>query len=145
MRRHLIGALLALALGVGTLSWMAASAPQKEKGQLYLVTVEFVDPGPMMPASAMENLVEKVVIPSFEQLGHYKEEGVVLADGLPLAGRQYIAIMEAPSHQALSERLRQLPWWGVMRHEVVPLDRTGDRLKADRQFLEWIQSQSAAK
>ena len=40
----------------------------------YLVTAEYVDPGPLLPPQQLAQLIEQLVIPSFEALAKLEDE-----------------------------------------------------------------------
>ena len=48
----------------------------------YLVTGEYVDPGPLLPSQGVVQLVEQLIIPSFEALAKLEDEKKILG-GLP--------------------------------------------------------------
>lgn len=48
----------------------------------YLVTGEFIDPGPLLPPDQLAGLLRQVVIPSHDVLTNLKAEGKLLAGGM---------------------------------------------------------------
>ena len=56
----------------------------------YLVTMELVDPGPMLPTEQYAGMMRRVVLPGHEALKTLKSEGKILAGGVPV-GEGYSA------------------------------------------------------
>ena len=103
---------------------------------LYLVKGEYVDPGPLLPPDQLTGLLENLIFPSFEAMMKLEKEKKILAGGL-LAGKRAVAfILEAKSNEEASQLVHDLPFWGILKWEVTPLERFDFRLKEDKKFLE---------
>jgi hypothetical protein len=48
----------------------------------YLVTMDFVDPGPLLPTEQYVGMMRQVVLPGHEALKTLKSEGKILAGGV---------------------------------------------------------------
>jgi len=61
----------------------------------YLVTMEFVEPGPLFSAQQLGQMVEETILPSFDLLVSLKTEGKVVAGGV-LAGTRTATLSSKP-------------------------------------------------
>jgi hypothetical protein len=50
----------------------------------YLVTMDFVDPGPMLPTEQYAEMMRQVVLPGHEALKTLRSQGKILAGGFLL-------------------------------------------------------------
>lgn len=107
---------------------------------LYLVTGEFVDPGPLLQPQALVHLIENLVIPSFQALAKLQREGKVRAGGLHCGRRAGAFIVDVGSNRELDELLMGLPFWGIVKWEVIPMESFEDREVVERQMLEHIKT-----
>lgn len=106
----------------------------------YLVTMDYVDPGPMFPPEGLIGLLRQSVLPGEEALVRLESEGKILAGGFPVGERAIAFVIEAESNKELDELLEDLPLWGIVKTKVTPLQRFEDRHDYDRQFLERLES-----
>jgi muconolactone delta-isomerase len=114
-------------------------AGERRKMQ-YLVTMDYVDPGPMLPPEGLIGILRSAVLPSEETLVKMESEGKILAGGFPVGERAVAFVIEAESNKELDDLLEDLPFWGLVRTKVTPLQRFEDRHEHDRQFLERLES-----
>ena len=108
----------------------------------YLVTMEFVEPGPLFSAQALGQMVAETILPSFDVLAGWQVEGKVLAGGVLVGTRTAVFVIEAASHDELDQLLEGLPFWAVMKTTVTPLQAFGQRAANDRALLARIQAAS---
>ncbi len=108
----------------------------------YLVTMEYVEPGPLFSAQNLGQMVEQTILPSFDLLAGLQAEGKVLAGGVPAGSRTAVFIVEAASHDELDQLVEGIPWWGLMKTTVAPLQDFAKRAANDRALLERIKSMS---
>ena len=90
-------------------------------------------PGFYSPDDTME-LLEKMVIPSLEELMDHEEEGAIVG-GLPVGDRAFLFVVEAESNDDLDRMLRSLPIWGLLEWEVTPLQDFEARLEQEKTIL----------
>lgn len=102
----------------------------------YLVTGEFIDPGVLLPPEQFVQVVERVVVPSLEAIAKLEAEKKVLAAGVFAGARAGALIVEAESHTALNQLLQGLPFWGLLKWTVTPLQTFGERAVAERAAIE---------
>src|SRR4030067_2766562 len=106
----------------------------------YLVVGELVYPGPLLPPQQLAQLLEKAVLPSFEALAKLEEEKKVLGGGINVGGRAGAFILEAASPDAANRLLISLPFWGVVRWTLTPLQGFRERAADERQAMERLKA-----
>ena len=85
-------------------------------------------------------VLEKVVLPTFDALIELEAQNRIVAGGLPVADRAFVFILEAPSHAEADELLRELPAWGALEWEVTPLQSFDGRARIERDALKKLKS-----
>lgn len=108
----------------------------------YLVTMEFVEPGPLFPAQQLGQMVAETILPSYDQLASLVANGTIVAGGTLVGSRTATFIVEAATHDELDQLLEGMPWWGVMKTTVAPLQAFAQRAANDRALMERIQAAS---
>ena len=108
----------------------------------YLVTQEFVDPGPLLPPDRWLGMIRSAVLPGHEALINLKSEGKVIAGGFPVGERAIAYIVETDSPKELDALLQGIPFWGIVKTKVTPLQDFEDRRDQDQQFLEEVFSET---
>src|SRR5581483_12267864 len=106
----------------------------------YLVTMEFVEPGPQFSAQQLAQLVEQAILPSFELIASLEAEGKIVAGGVLVGTRTASFIVEAAANDELDQLLESFPWWGVMRTSVAPLQTFAKRAAQDSKLLEQLKT-----
>jgi hypothetical protein len=94
-------------------------------------------PGFTSPEQAVE-ILEKVILPTFDVLITLEVEKKILAGGLPIGARAFVFILEASSNEEADQLLRDIPAWGVLKWEVRPLQSFEGRAKKERGVVEEI-------
>ncbi len=105
----------------------------------YLVTMDFVDPGPLLPPDRLLGMYRSVVLPGHEALINLKSEGKIIAGGIPVGERAIAFIVEADSPKELDSLLLEIPFWGITKTKVTPLQTFEDRRDLDRQGAEQLE------
>jgi muconolactone delta-isomerase len=105
----------------------------------YLVTGEFVDPGPLLPPEQLVELIRQAVLPSHDALTNLKAEGKLLAGGYAVGERTGVFIFEVDSNSELDVLLQNLPYWGLIKIKVTPLEDIERRREGDSQQAEQIE------
>ena len=80
------------------------------------------------------------VLPGHEALLNLKSEGKVIAGGFPVGERAIAYIVEADSPKELDALLQGIPFWGIVKTKVNPLQDFEDRRDQDRQAAERLES-----
>ena len=105
----------------------------------YLVTQEFVDPGPLLPPDQFLGMLRSAVLPGHQALINLKSEGKVIAGGFPVGERAIAFIVETDSPTELDSLLEEIPFWGIVKTKVTALQAFEDRRDQDRQFAEQLE------
>ena len=106
----------------------------------YLVTMDFVEPGPLLSPDQMVGMMRSAILPTLEALERLDSEGKILGGGHPVGERAVAFIVKAESNDEVDVLLHELPAWGVLKTAVTPLRRFEDRLETERQFTEQFES-----
>jgi hypothetical protein len=101
----------------------------------YFVTGEYVEPGPLLPPEQLGQMLEQVVIPSLENMAALEKEKRIVAGGILSAARAGVLILEASSHEEVSKILMSLPFWGLLKWQVTPIESFEFRAKLEREGL----------
>ncbi|HLJ66641.1 MAG TPA: hypothetical protein VKX16_04705 [Chloroflexota bacterium] len=86
----------------------------------FLVMGENIDPGYLLPPEQTVQSIEMAVIPSFQILAQWEQEGRVRG-GLYPGERAGAFILEAASFEELDAMMNQLPFFGLVKWTVKPL------------------------
>ena len=105
----------------------------------YLVTMDFVDPGPLLAPQQLLGMYRTAVLPGHEAILNLKSEGKILAGGNPLGERAIAFIVEADSPKELDELLLGIPFWVITKTKVTPLQDFEDRRDQDQQAAEQME------
>ena len=105
----------------------------------YLVTGSdgpgFADPQEVL------DILENGILPTFEAIKQLQEQGNIIAGGMPVGERSFVAIFEARSNGELDQMLRQLPAWGQLEWEVVPLQSFSGRAEQEKEIVEQLRTE----
>ena len=91
-------------------------------------------PGFATPEEAIE-ILEEVVLPTFDALMKLEARKKIAAGGLPVGDRAFVFIVEAASNEELDRLLRSLPAWGVLDWHVTPLQSFAGRAAQERDVV----------
>jgi muconolactone delta-isomerase len=106
----------------------------------FLVTMEYVEPGPLFSSQQLGQMVEQTVLPSFDLLAELTADGKIVAGGVLAGTRTATFIVETASNDELDQLLEGIPFWGVMKTSVAPLQEFAKRAANDRALLQRIKS-----
>lgn len=106
----------------------------------FLVTGEYVDPGPLLPPQQLVQMVENLVIPSFEALAKLEDQKKVLGGGIASGARAGAFIVDVASNDELNRLLQELPFWGIVKWTSTPLQSFRDRAKDEKAAMERIKA-----
>jgi muconolactone delta-isomerase len=91
-------------------------------------------PGFASPEEAVE-ILEEVVLPTFDALMKLEAQKKIVAGGLPVGDRAFVFIVEAASNEELDRLLRSIPAWGVLEWHVTPLQSFAGRAAQERDVV----------
>lgn len=86
-------------------------------------------------AGEAAQILEEVVLPSFDRLIKLEASKKIVAGGLPVGERTFVFVVEAASNDAVDEMLRDIPMWGTLQWEVTPLQTFKGRAEKERRFV----------
>jgi hypothetical protein len=90
-------------------------------------------PGFATPKEALE-LLEKAVLPSLDALSRLQAEKRILAGGVIVGEREFVFVAEAESNEKLDRMLREIPFWGMVKWQIVPLEGFDTRAAEEREM-----------
>jgi muconolactone delta-isomerase len=105
----------------------------------YLVTGEFIDPGPLLPPDQLAGMIRQAIVPSHDVLTNLNSEGKLIAGGYAVGERAGAFIFEVDSNEELDSLLQNLPYWGLVKMKVTPPQDVEGRRERDRQQAEQIE------
>ena len=91
-------------------------------------------PGFASPEEAVE-ILEEVVLPTFDVLMKLEARKKIVAGGLPVGDRAFVFIVEAASNEELDRLLRSIPAWGILEWQVTPLQSFAGRAAQERDLV----------
>ena len=94
---------------------------------LYHVIGEYVDPGALLPPQGLVPIAEQVILPSFEALAKLQDEKKILAGGIYSGDRRGAFILDAADNDEASRVLMSLPFWGLVKWTVTPMQSFRER------------------
>jgi hypothetical protein len=115
-----------------------AAAPFEipSKGELSMKYLVSGSDGPGFATSEEAlQLLEKIVVPSLDALNKLQGEKRILAGGLKVGERAFVFVAEAESNEKLDRMLREIPFWGMVRWEVTPLEGFETRAAEERVMM----------
>jgi muconolactone delta-isomerase len=112
----------------------------KEQAKMqYLVAGEFIEPGPLLPPDQLAGMIRQAILPSHDVLINLKSEGKLIAGGYAVGERAAAFIFEVDSNEELDSLLQNLPYWGLVKMKVTPLQDIEGRRERDRQQADQIE------
>jgi len=105
----------------------------------YLVTGEYVDPGPLLPPEQLVQMLENQVLTSFDALATLEDQKKVLG-GIVCGGRAGAFIVDVASNTELNQLLQGLPFWGIVKWTSVPLQPFRERAADERKMMEQVKA-----
>ena len=107
---------------------------------LYLVkTDSYPGFGPQIAPEHIVSLAKQEVIPTMEALAKLRQDGKILAGGLPAGDRALVFIVDAASNDEVTSLLQGLPLWSRHIWDVTPLESWEHHAAFIHQMVEQIQ------
>ncbi|MBJ6763925.1 hypothetical protein DRW03_30985 [Corallococcus sp. H22C18031201] len=94
---------------------------------LYLVTWEFIESAAPASAEKAMRMLRDSVLPGLRKCAEWEQQGRILGGGSVVGEKASVVVMRAASNEELSRMLRSLPFWGLMRMKVTPLEGFAER------------------
>ena len=108
----------------------------------FLVTIDGSDVGKGMPPERLAEVLDRMVIPSIEQLVEWEREGRAHGGGYT-AARGGVFVIEADSNEEVDQLVTGLPHWGLVKVDVKPLRSASSILERSRAMRERSQERVA--
>ncbi|HLI26266.1 MAG TPA: muconolactone Delta-isomerase family protein [Chloroflexota bacterium] len=105
----------------------------------FLVTGEWVEHGALLPPEQAAQLLEATVLPSLQTLARWEDEGR-LQGGILAGQRAGAYLLEAASAEEVGQLLASLPFWGMVRWSVQPLQSTRSAIQRDQEVAQQIRA-----
>jgi|SRR5215207_2862706 len=105
----------------------------------YLVTGEYVEPGPLLSPDQLVGMMRQAILPAHDALTNLISEGKIIAGGYAVGERAGAFILEAESNEDVDSLLHSLPNWGLVRFKVTALEAIEGRRERDRHFTEQLE------
>lgn len=133
----ILGILLVFAWQMVPHLWVNhATADSHENKSEYLVTMTS-GPGFQSPEEVIQ-LLENIVIPSFNRLIELRKDGRILAGGLPVGERAFAFIVEASSNAEVDRLVQSIPIWGMSDWKVTPLHSVEGRKAQEEETVKML-------
>ncbi len=97
----------------------------------FLVTAEYVEVGALLPPEAIGPLAQHVILPSLEMLAKWEQDGKIRG-GVHAGERSGAFIVDAASNEEVGTLLASLPFWGLVKWDVTPLQSWASTVERDR-------------
>ena len=107
----------------------------------YLVTMEFVEPGPLMTPQQLAPVAANQAVPTLETCIKLQAEGKILAGGIVAGGRSYVFIADVANNDELDQMLQSMPAWLITKADVVPLQDFDKRLEQNKKYVKQMTQQ----
>jgi muconolactone delta-isomerase len=104
----------------------------------FLVTIDGSDIGAGMPPERLAQVVDQMVVPSLEKLAQWEEEGRIHGGGYT-AARGGVFMIDADSSDEVDQLVTSLPYWPLVRVEVMPLISQSALLERGRAIRQRLQ------
>jgi muconolactone delta-isomerase len=100
----------------------------------FLVHGVFIDPGALLDADiSRENSITKV-LPSQERLAAFERAGTIVAGGVFAGAREVVFLADVDTNDELSALITSLPFWGLLKWRVQPLQTFETRAALSRRI-----------
>jgi hypothetical protein len=104
----------------------------------YLVEAENIDG--LIPMKDVPDYINHIVMPSYEQLVKMESENKIKG-GLVAGQRAGAFVMEASSHDEIGKILRSIPFWGMVKWKITPLQSFKSALEQDGHIAKMLSEQ----
>jgi len=96
----------------------------------FFVTGDYIETGALLSPEQLAPLAQHAILPSLQMLAKWEQDGKIR--GGVLAGeRAGVFVVEAASHEELGALLASLPFWGLIKWHVTPLQSWASTIERD--------------
>ena len=100
----------------------------------YHISGTWVEVGALVTPEQVAQFLEHAVIPSLELLAQWDEQGKITGGVFP-GERETAFILNASSAEEVGQLLTSLPFWGMMKWQVRPLQSIRSAVEREKEFL----------
>ncbi len=104
----------------------------------YLVEAENIDG--LIPMKDVPDYINHIVIPSYEELMKLESQNKIKG-GLLAGQRAGAFVVEATSNEDLGKMLKSIPFWGMVKWKVTPLQSFKSALEQDGHIAKMLSGQ----
>ncbi len=108
----------------------------------FLVIGENVDTGPLLPPDQTADVIERTAVPSLKMLAEMEQQGTITG-GVFAGERAGCAVVEADSAEELGQLLTSLPFWGLLKWNVRPLQSYMSAAERDQSVVDSLRAAAA--
>jgi hypothetical protein len=134
--RFLVAALTIIA---GLFAAQNSAEAQANAKMKYLVIGELIDPGPMMTPQQVVQMGENLINPGLDVLTKWEADKRIMG-GIYVGDRKAVFIMEAESNDDVDRMIQALPFWGINKWTVSPLQSFAARAEENKMRFEKMKS-----
>jgi hypothetical protein len=98
----------------------------------YLVTGEFIDPGPLLPPEQLVEMIRQAIVPSHDALTNLKSEGKLIAGGYSV-GEGWGVYLRGRLQRRVGQFIAEFAFLGLLKIKATPLEDVEGRRERDRQ------------
>ena len=104
----------------------------------YLVEAENIDG--LIPMKDVPDYINHIVIPSYQELIKLESENKIKG-GLLAGQRAGALVVEASSNEELGKMLKSIPFWGMVKWKITPLQSFKSALEQDGHIAKMLSGQ----
>jgi muconolactone delta-isomerase len=105
----------------------------------YLVSGTWVEVGALVTPEQVAQFLEQAVIPSLEVFARWEEQGKIVG-GVFAGERETAFVLDAGSAEEVGQLLTSLPFWGMMKWQVRPLQSMRSTVEREQGLLQQIKA-----
>jgi hypothetical protein len=107
----------------------------------YHVSGTWVEVGAVLTPEQVGHMLEHAVIPSLELLAQWAEQGRITGGVFP-GERETAFILNASSAEEVGQLLTSLPFWGMMKWQVRPLQSIRSAVEREKEIFKKMSSRT---
>jgi muconolactone delta-isomerase len=105
---------------------------------LFLVTFEYVEPGPTYPPDKVTDMVENAIVPSLEMVAQLEKAGKIKAAGVIAGTKGSVMILDVADNNELSQTVQSFPFWSLMKVRITPLQKFTERAAQEKRAVKYL-------
>jgi muconolactone delta-isomerase len=105
---------------------------------LFLVTFEYVEPGPAHPPDKVTHMVENAIVPTLDMVAQLEKAGKIKAAGVVAGSKGSVMILDVADNNELSQTVQSFPFWSFMKVHVTPLQKFSERGAQEKKAVKYL-------